>query len=181
MQLLENSNWQLTIKTRVKHYSQTWAYRGAPLPTEELESAAYTICAEALNTYDPTKGAAFNTYLWSQLGRLKHIAWQEQRRLHREAAEIRDDMMVGMSSWEEPDGELLLDDLSPDAQEVAKCLLERGVRKGKAPGIKSTAFYMGWPIAQVEAAWEELTCWWRTGGIPDFRQDANTPAEVYNG
>lgn len=167
-----------TIRHRVRHYANAWSYRGMPLPTDELESAAHEICAEALQRFDPARGAQFTTFLWSELGRLKHVAWKEQRRLHREGTPLQDEVMQGMLAEEESAEELYLDDLSKDAQEVAAFLMERGMRRGKAPSATSTAYYMGWSRDRMASVWEELNCWWRSGGIPERR--AIQSADVYH-
>lgn len=81
MTLLQDGKYKSTIRAQVIRYSRTWNVHGIPLPTEELYSAANEICARALETYDPVHGASFPTWLHHQLGRLRDVAQQEQKRI----------------------------------------------------------------------------------------------------
>lgn len=172
-EILKNSNYDMTIKCRVRHYSRTWSYNGVPLPQDELESEALVILAECLDTYDPTK-ARFDTFLWSELGRLKHSAWKEQKHLHRYGTELNEAVTAELLAPEEQES-LGVDYLSEDAKTVLQWLLARGIQKGKAPGPMSTAYWMKWSRDRMDDVWEELNCWWHHGGDP-----AKTTTGVYN-
>ncbi len=95
MTLLADGKYKKVIASQVRRYSHSWNIFGTPLPTEELESAAYEICAKALNTFDPTRGAAFPTYLHHRLGCLRDVAAKEQRRILQKVDGIKQLCSVG--------------------------------------------------------------------------------------
>lgn len=164
-EILKNSHYDQTIKCRVRHYSHKWSYRGVPLPQDELESEALVILAECLDTYDPNRGARFDTFLWSELGKLKHTAWKEQRRMHRYGTELNEAIAAELAQPQEQEN-LDMAILSEDARQVLEWLLARGIQKGKAPGPMSVAYWMKWSRDRMDDVWEELNCWWHHGGRP---------------
>lgn len=163
-QILRDSNYEQTLKCRVRHFATKWSYRGVPLPQDELHSEALVILAECLDTYDPSR-ARFDTFLWSELGKLKHVAWKEQRRLHRYGTELNEAVTAELAQPQEQES-LGMAILSEDARTVLEWLLVRGIQRGKAPGPMSAAYWMKWSRDRMDDAWEELNCWWHNGGLP---------------
>lgn len=162
-----------TIERRSMHYARAWNIDGAPLPIDEFISKGWEICAEAIQSYDPTRGAAFTTYLWNRLGKLRDVAEKEQR--YHKATAPRDTLLesvlvLGMESLSAEEG-LFLDDLSPDARELVDYLLVRGVRKGIKPTARSLSIQMEWSRERTEDAWEEAQVWVKFGGKPYNRRE----------
>lgn len=162
-----------TIERRSMHYARAWNIDGVPLPIDEFISKGWEICAEALETYDPGRGAAFTSYLWHRLGKLKDTAEKEQR--HLKATASRDTLLetvlvLGMASLALAEG-LFLDDLSPDARELVETLLARGLHRGRHPTARTMAIQLEWPLGRTEDAWEEAQCWVKFGGKPYNRRE----------
>lgn len=159
------------IDRRSKYYACLYSIWGIPLPLEEFLSRGRELYVEALATYDDSKGASFQTYLWHRMGRLKDIAINEQRRILRSVPfdGLETKLRAGMEVLSAE--ELCLDDLSPDAAEMVEALLLRGMRKGLRPSARTMASRIGWEVDRAEDAWEEIGVWLAHGGRPVFRAE----------
>lgn len=159
------------IRNRTRYYTHLYAIHGIPLPPDEFLSRANEIHAEALLSYDASRGASFSTYLWHRLGRLKDVAIAQQRHRHRHVVldEATQCIRTGMDvlAAEDP----CLDDLSEDALALVEHLLARGMRKGLRPSPRTVATRIGWELDRTEDAWEEVGVWFAHGGRPVFRAE----------
>lgn len=142
-----------------------------PVPFDDCLGEAFVIFCEALQKYDPSRGAKFETVLTAYLKHLERKIllanrWSVEgagKNIYPE--ELNPELTAGPQS-------LPVVELSTDGQLLVSLLLGRaigsdyGTGKGKKnPGKRSILPFMklhyGWSHKKTEFVMDEITDWWR--------------------
>lgn len=164
MKTIEFSDYQNMCRAAAWNVSKK--YR---LPYDDLESQSYLIFFESIERFDPSKGAAFSTFLFSRLRTLSDYAYKEIRFLK----SIPEDMSVDDMEIEVPSGIEVFEEilqfynsarflLSPDAHKLLLYLMNEKSEKKPVFSRVSKSFRSEsqWGPKRIKEAWEELKSWY---------------------
>lgn len=142
-----------------------------PVPFDDCLGEAYVIFCSALRKYDPSRGAAFKTYLTHELRNLEKKILIANRMssvdsyVTQHPVELKE--YVGQKTHRIP-----TEELSKDSELIVSLLLNGAIggdygsgRGKKLPGKKRIAPYMkehfNWKYKKTEALIEEIKDWWK--------------------
>lgn len=158
----------LHAKSKIAHRRVQYK---VPVPYEDCLGEAYVIFCEALIKYDPSRGAAFGTYLYHRLRNLEKKILISNR-----MSSIDNDVVyhpVELEDWFIGKSHRIpTEELSNDGSLIVSLLLngviggDYGSGRGKKlPGKKRIAPYMKkhfeWSYKKSEKVIEEIKDWWR--------------------
>lgn len=155
-------------RNQVRAYA--WKYAKAyRLDFEEMEAQGNMIFAEALTLYDPARGVSFLTYLTHRLRKLGDFANSEIRRGTVQAIGEKIETVQATDVYTLP--KIDENGLTDDALVILDYVLSfRWDTPGK-PGRKTPPYREienhyrehGWASETIQAAWDELKYWFRSG------------------
>lgn len=136
------------------HYHINQIHLQTGVDKDDLLSEANEITLKAWMTYDQDK-SAWLTYLSHRLVALLNVGRREARRAEIEAMQI-EVAQRELSEWD-------LLSLSPDARRLVEAILDGMVDGERGFATKHLVKSLfGWGRARTDAAWNELTIWYRS-------------------